>query len=53
MLLQRLKFEPNLDLVVITSSGMNFCTGVDLVPLVAENMDERWKAVQDTTHCIQ
>ena len=52
MLLQRLKFVPNLDLVVITS-GLNFCTGVDLVPLVAENMDERWKAVQDTTHCIQ
>ena len=53
MLLQRLKVEPKVNLVVITSSGFNFCTGIDLVPLVAENMDERWKAVEDTTNSIQ
>ena len=53
VLLQRLKDEPKVDSVVITSSGLHFCTGIDLVPLVVENTGDRWKAVQDTTNCIQ
>ena len=53
MLLRKLKMEHKVHLVLITSSGLNFCTGIDLVPLVSENKADRLEAVHSTTNCIQ
>ena len=52
-LLRKLKMEPKVHLILISSSGLNFCTGIDLVPLVSENMSERLQATYDTTNGIQ
>ena len=45
--------EPKVHFILITSSTLNFCTGIDLVPLVSENLSERLQATYDTTNGIQ